>query len=118
MRLATLFLCAIYWTIATAMATESDKTLEPRSSNGNFYFYACKNCKCKATYSYEDFSGQTPCLSLGFGSYVAAGLTAGTTCSLYFQSGCQGAHQSVGVHSGQTFGCTTADHNIVSVRCY
>ena len=70
--------------------------------------------------SVVDFTGSTGCMNVG--GRTAVGLTRSggheTTCSLYFQPGCQGDSQSAGVYSGETWGCTAGNSEILSVQCY
>jgi hypothetical protein len=67
-----------------------------------------------------DFTGSTGCLNVGDQTAIGLTRTGGkaTTCSLYFEPNCQGNHQSAGVHSGQTWGCTAGDNRIKSIQCY
>lgn len=64
--------------------------------------------------------GSTGCLDIN--DQTAVGLTRlgrfQTTCSLYFEPGCQGDAQSAGVNGGQSWGCTAGDNNIMSMECY
>src|SRR5271170_573410 len=94
-------------------------TLGAPSGSGNVYIYPCGNCKCGATQSVTGFTGSTGCLEVN--DQTAVGLTRSggyeTTCSVYFQPGCQGDAQSAGVYSGQTWGCTAGDNRILSVQC-
>src|SRR5271170_1634635 len=94
-------------------------TLGAPPSSGNVYIYPCGNCKCDATQSVTGFTGSTGCLEVN--DQTAIGLTRGsyeTTCSIYFQPGCQGDAQSAGVYSGESWGCTAGNNRILSVQCY
>ena len=84
---------------------------------GNAYFYKCDGCHCDSFYDYTNFIGSTPCLPLSGGA-TSVGLTREwgqdlgsyqTTCSLYRDSACTTEFQSVGVKSGESWGCTDSE---------
>jgi hypothetical protein len=120
-------LASVYYAIAAPVDSDNgmeNKLMSRTNSNGNFYLYSCKSCRCDAAYVYTDFTGSTGCLNVG--SQQSIGLTAtsagigpiSTTCSVYFEENCQGSHQSVGVHYRDSWGCTEGQQDIKSVMCF
>jgi hypothetical protein len=84
--------------------------------------FPCTNCKCSgATVANIGPNEQTGCVNInvGFGP-AAIGLSGAPAdkCTIFRSGDCSGESQSVGIHSGQTFGCTgTQIGTFSSVSC-
>lgn len=64
--------------------------------------------------------GQCQNINVGFGP-TAVGLSGGSSvhCEMFESNDCSGIEQSVGIHSGQTFGCTGTTIGVFgSFKCF
>jgi hypothetical protein len=103
----------------TSLALLGSSTMLAQAES--FYAYTCYGCGCNA------FQGlgtnvKESCQNLNQGA-AAFGIGtekySGTYCTLFSEPNCGGESQNVGVHSGETWGCT--DSNIgwaQSVLCF
>ena len=86
------------------------------------FTYPCTNCKCNgATVVDIGPNEQSGCVNINVGYGPAAiGLSGSSLdkCTLFDSGDCSGTSQSVGIHSGQTFGCTgTQIGSFGSISC-
>lgn len=79
-----------------------------------------RNCKCNHIGSREGLYGTSGCMKIDT-SIRAAGLSRSgskmTSCELYTDENCQNKAQSIGIHSGQTYGCTAFNQDTRSIKC-
>ncbi|MCJ1404363.1 hypothetical protein MMC11_007588 [Xylographa trunciseda] len=86
----------------------------------SFYAYSCDGCNCNAFQSLGSgiIGG---CANLEDGA-AAIGISAAAgsqvTCRLFTDYDCESPYQSIGVASGQTWGCTNAQNGwVYSILC-
>jgi hypothetical protein len=87
------------------------------------FAYPCTDCRCNgATVLDIGPNTRSGCVNIntGFGP-VAIGLSGSShdKCTLFKTGDCKGINQAVGIHSGQTWGCTGTQigGNFGSISC-
>ncbi|PVI02675.1 hypothetical protein DM02DRAFT_653338 [Periconia macrospinosa] len=87
--------------------------------------FGCTDCKCSGADGgrFEDggsIIGQCQNINVGFGP-VAVGLSGGSSahCTMFATGDCSGVEENVGIHSGQSFGCTGTKIGVFgSFKCF
>jgi hypothetical protein len=102
-------------------STTRNQLTDPLSSPGS-------KCRCDAVgllpniaigHTTDCFPITSEIVALGLTGYLAGdvGRDWYTSCNVYSDGNCQNQVQSVGVHSGQTWGCTALKQTDGSIRC-
>ncbi|KAK4211222.1 hypothetical protein QBC37DRAFT_376261 [Rhypophila decipiens] len=118
-------LAAVAGNVSASPTPSTGGDMSPRApiQNGNVWWHTCGNCKCNHTGARENFSGATDCMKIST-AIRAVGLSRSgaygkmTTCTIFSDDNCQREVQSVGVHLGQTYGCTAFNQDSRSIKCY
>lgn len=89
------------------------------------FLFECDDCKCSGADAGRFVDGgsnigQCQNINVGFGP-VAVGLSGGSSahCTMFASNDCSGVEENVGIHSGQTFGCTATEIGAFgSFKCF